>query len=449
MGSFDRFQFAFTIASHITLVLMSIALIVVIVLAEFLSIYRKDDDYAILAKRLTKVFTISFGAGTASGIVMAVELVTLFPSFMTVVGETGVITLFYFEVFAFFLETLFLVLYVYYANALGKRAHLLVGALVAAGALISAWLIVSVNAWMNTPNGLDAPAFLQGIQSGNLVVTGVLPWAPFAAPSTFGEVAHVLVTTLFAGTMILGGYFAYRMIRYRDLAERPMLMKGLRLTWGIGIVTLVLAGLTGTNEMATLLVNQPLKYSALDHNLNPGVNLPESFLGITIPSLQGALASFETGVARLPGLSEFPKSTWPPLYVNTTFDLMVLGAFMAGGYFLLYLIGWALKKKPFEAKALLYLQIPAAIGSYLVYQFGWVTDEVGRQPWIIYGLLTVEQAANQTSSVVIPGLLIMAFYIIVIPATFYFFVRVFNSPVAEGTGAPEGGRGAAADEVNY
>ena len=112
MGTFDRFQFAFTIASHITLVLMSIGLIVVIVLAEFLSIYRKDGDYAVLAKRLTKVFAISFGVGTASGIVMAVELVTLFPSFMTVVGETGVITLFYFEVFAFFLDTLFLVLYV-------------------------------------------------------------------------------------------------------------------------------------------------------------------------------------------------------------------------------------------------------------------------------------------------------------------------------------------------
>ena len=438
LSNFDRFQFAFTIASHITLVLMSIGLIVVIVLAEFLSIRRKDGDYATLARRLTKVFTISFGVGTASGIVMAVELVTLFPSFMTVVGQTGVITLFYFEVFAFFLETLFLVLYVYYADALGRRAHLALGSLVAAGTLISAVLIVSVNAWMNTPNGFDPSAFLQGLQSGKLTVTGVDPWAPFATASAFGEVTHVLATTLLAGTMVMGGYFAYRMLRYGDPAERSVLMKGLKLTWAVSIVMLVIAGLTGTHEMATLLQSQPLKYAALDHNVVPGTNLPESFLGITLPGLQGLLASFETGIARLPGLSQFSASTWPPLYVNTTFDLMVLGAFMAAGYFLIYLLGWLLKKKPFEARWLLYLQIPAAVGSYLVYQFGWVTDEVGRQPWIIYRLMTIDQAANQSTSVLLPGLLIMAFYFVVVPSTFYFFVRVFNSSKEAG-----------AVEVNY
>ena len=427
MTVFARFLFAFTIASHITLVATSIALVVTMVLAEYLSVRRNDPYFGALAKRLVKVFTISFGVGTASGIVMAVELVTLFPSFMTVVGQTGVITLFYFEVFAFFLETLFLVLYVYYADAFGRWGHFVAGCVVAAGTLLSAWLIVSVNAWMNTPNGLDASALLQGIQSGKLIITGVVPWAPFYTSSTFGEVAHVVVTTLFTGSMVIGGYFAYRMIRYKKTEERPMLMKGLRLTWAVSIVTLILAGITGTNEMATLLKVQPLKYAALDHNAVPGSNLPESFLGITIPSLQGLLAQVETGTTRLPGLSSFPPSTWPPLYVHTTFDLMVLGAFMAGGYFLLYILGWALKKKPFDSKALLYLQIPAAIGSWLVYLFGWITDEVGRQPWIIYGLMTVGQAANQSTSLFIPGILIIVFYVIVVPTTFYFFIRVFNS----------------------
>ena len=112
MVAFDRFLFAFTIASHINLVSTSFALVVIIVLAEFLSIRRDDPHFANLAKRLTKVFAISFGVGTASGIVMAVELVTLFPAFVTVGAQTGVMELFYFEVFAFFLETLFLVLYV-------------------------------------------------------------------------------------------------------------------------------------------------------------------------------------------------------------------------------------------------------------------------------------------------------------------------------------------------
>lgn len=456
MTNFDRFQFAFTIASHITLVLMSVSLIITIVIAEFLSVYRSDESYAILARRLTKVFTISFGVGTASGIVMAVELVILFPPFMTVAAQTGVIELFYFEVFAFFLETLFLVLYVYYATAFkGRYTHVLVGAVVAAGTLVSAVLIVTVNAWMNTPNGLDASALVQGLAAGKIVVTGVQPWAPFTNPSAFAEIVHVLATTVFTGSMITAGYFAYRILRYRKPEESSFLSRGLRITWATSFATLVLAGISGSNEMATLLRDQPLKYAALDANTVAGSGLPERVFGsitngvwsggLQIPGLQSFLASFETGVTSLPGLNQFPSSIWPPLYVHETFDLMIFGAFVALGYFFIYVFGWALKKKPFEARWLLYLQIPAAVGSYLLYLFGWVTDEVGRQPFIVYNLVTVAQAANQSTSVVTPGLLIMAFYVLVVPSTFYFFIRVFNSGrPEEAQHANEGGAG-----VNY
>lgn len=441
MVVFDRFLFVFTIASHITLVATSIGLAITIVLAEYLSIRRNDKYFGSLARRLTRVFVISFGVGTASGIVMAVELVTLFPGLMTLASQTGVIALFYFEVFAFFLETLFLVLYVYYANAFKSRwTHWFVGVLVASGTLLSGVLIVAVNAWMNTPNGFDIAAF---ISSGGKTVAGVNPWGPFATLSTFAEIVHVLATTLFTGSMIIGGYFAYRLIRYKKPLEKALLTRGVRLTWIVSIVTLVLAGLSGTNEMATLLTGQPLKYAAFDANVVPGTNLPEKFLGITIPGLQGLLASFETGVSQLPGLSQFPPSTWPPLYVHTTFDLMVLGGFIAGGYFLLYLIGLLLKRAPFETAWPLYLQIPAAVGAYIVYQLGWISDEVGRQPWIVYNVMTVAEAANNSTSLIIPGILIMAFYIVVVPTTFYFFVRVFNSgkdevqKAAGGEGSPQ------------
>src|SRR5271157_5683084 len=109
MAFFDRFLFAFTIASHIILVSTSIGLIIVIVVAEYLSIRKNDEYYSNLAHRLTKVFAISFGVGTASGIVMAVEMTMLFPGFMTLVSESGAIGLLYAEIFAFFLETFALV----------------------------------------------------------------------------------------------------------------------------------------------------------------------------------------------------------------------------------------------------------------------------------------------------------------------------------------------------
>ena len=160
MALFDRFLFAFTIASHIILVSVSIALIVIISIAEFLSLRRSDRYYSALSKRLSKAFVVIFGIGTASGVVMAVELVTLFPTFMTLVSETGAISIFYTEIFAFFLETIALVMYVYYADYFSKYTHWMLSIVIAAGAMLSAVLITMLNAWMNTPNGFNEfPSF--------------------------------------------------------------------------------------------------------------------------------------------------------------------------------------------------------------------------------------------------------------------------------------------------
>ena len=211
MLSFVRFLFAFTIGSHILLVSTSIALVILISISEFISIRKQDPVYEALARRLSKVFVISFGVGTASGIVMAVELVGLFPSFMTLVASTGAMALLYAEVSAFFLEVLALVLYVYYWNSFRRRYYHWVASLfVVIGTLASAVFITMLNAWMNTPNGFDVSAF---ISSGFKTVTGVEPFAAFLTASTVAQVFHVLVTTLLAGTMVIGAYFAYWFVK--------------------------------------------------------------------------------------------------------------------------------------------------------------------------------------------------------------------------------------------
>ena len=430
---FDRFLFAFTIASHIIFVSVSIALIVIISIAEFISIRRSDPYYSALSKRLTKVFVIVFGVGTASGVVMAVELVTLFPGFMTLVSQTGAISIFYIEVFAFFLETFALVMYAYYAKYFSKYAHWILSLFIATGALLSAILITMLNAWMNTPNGFNTAAFIQTGQ-----VTQIELWAPFATISTFSEVAHVLPTVLFAGTMLVGGYFAWRHIKTKSLEEKKMLGKGLKIAAAIGIVMIFLAIITGINEITTLLQQQPLKYAAIELNPLSGTDLPEKLFGtlingeihgsIAIPHLQSFLVQIETGITSLPGLSQFPASTWPPLYVHTTFDLMVLGGFALGFFFLLYLLKWAFwKKTPPSSKLVLYLWVLIGFVALIIMELGWVTAEVGRQPWIVYNVMTSQQAANFSSAFLVPGILIVAFYVLVLPITFYFFTRVFNS----------------------
>jgi len=434
MLTFVRFLLAFTIGSHILLVSTSIALIILISISEFLAIRRHDPVYEALARRLSKMFVISFGVGTASGIVMAVELVGLFPSFMTLVASTGAIVLLYAEVSAFFLEVLALVLYVYYWNKFrGRYSHWVVSVFVVLGTLASAVFITMVNAWMNTPNGFDVSAF---VSSGFKTITGVEPFAAFLTVSSVSQVFHVLVTTLFAGTMVIGAYFAYWFVRSREAGEKAMYSRALKILAAVAIVTIILAGISGSEEMGTLLVNQPLKYAALDGNVVPGTNLPDHFFGsivngsyvggISIPGMQVLLARFETGITTLPGLSQFPVNTWPPLFITTTFNVMTVGGLALGLFMFVFFVSFVRKRKPYESTRLLYTWIPAAVLAMLVYQLGWATDEVGRQPWIVYNVMTVAQAANTSDALLVPGIIIVLFYLAVIPATFHFYSRVFQ-----------------------
>ena len=254
---------------------------------------------------------------------------------MTLVSETGVIALFYAEIFAFFLETIALVLYVYHGDSFRNRyARWLLSVTIAGGTLASAIFITMVNAWMNTPDGFNIPAF---IQSG--AVTDVNPWTAFATASTFVEISHVLVTTIFTGCMVFGIYMAYRFMKSRDVEEKTMLNKGLNFVRIVSLPMLVLAGITGSSSSITLIETQPLKYAAFDFNTLPGVNLPERIFGkisngvfsggISVPGMQSFLADFGKGITQLPGLSQFPQSIWPPLIVHTTFDIMVTGGLVS------------------------------------------------------------------------------------------------------------------------
>lgn len=437
MDIFDRFLFAYTIGSHIILVTMSISLIVLICIAEFIGIRNNDQHYLALSKRLTKVFVVSFGVGTASGIVMAVEMVNLFPVFMTLVSETGVIALFYAEVFAFFLETIALVLYVYYRNAFrGKYTHWILSIFVALGTIGSAVFITMVNSWMNSPNGFDIQTFISTGQ-----VTGVQPYAPFLTLTTGAQIFHVVTTTVFTGTMVIGAYFAYKYLRSNNSTEKEFYTKGLKLSWAVVIVGIILSGISGSHEMAALLQYQPLKYAALDLNLYSGTNMPERLFGflqngqfvwgLEIPGVQSMLAYFETGTTAVPGLTQFPQSIWPPLYIHTSFDVMVTGGMLLGLFLFIVGLLWILKKPLFTNKLILRLQIIFAFLSFIVYELGWMTDEVGRQPWIVYNVMKTDSAANYTSSLIYPGLFIVVFYLILIPITFYFFSRVFNTHTVE------------------
>ncbi|WP_010901884.1 cytochrome ubiquinol oxidase subunit I [Thermoplasma acidophilum] len=431
--TFDRLLFAYSIGVHIILVTMSISTIVVLSVAEYLGIRYKDKYYDLLAKRLAKVFTIFFAIGTASGIVMAAELVILFPKFFTVVAAVAMVP-FYLEIFAFFTETIFLIIYIYYWDAFKNRmTHWALTFFIGAGTLGSAMFIVMVNAWMNTPNGFNISVFESTGQ-----ITDVNPWAAVNSPSFLSEIAHVVPVTLLAGTMLMGGYFAYRYLISKNQDDRIFYMKGSKITAALSMAYVILAGISGSLAASSLIVNQPLKYSALELNLLGGRRFePEKLFGtivngkivgaITIPGLQSLLAGTGNASFVVPkGLMYYPMNLWPPLIVHTMFDLMVLFGILIGLYLLAYLVMWAVRKQPYSNKWMAILFPIFGIIAMYTMEDGWVVDEVGRQPWIIYNVMYVYQAANTSTSMIGPGIAMMVFYTILIPVSFYFSARVFN-----------------------
>ncbi|PYB67501.1 cytochrome ubiquinol oxidase subunit I [Thermoplasma sp. Kam2015] len=431
--TFDRLLFAYSIGVHIILVTMSISTIVVLSVAEYLGIRYKDKYYDLMAKRLAKVFTIFFAIGTASGIVMAAELVILFPKFFAVVAAVAMVP-FYLEIFAFFTETIFLIIYIYYWDAFKNRiTHWILTFFIGAGTLGSAAFIVMVNAWMNTPNGFNIPVYES---TGKIV--DVNPWASVNAPSFLAQIAHVVPETLLAGTMLIGGYFAYRYLRSKDIDERTFYMKGSKIAAALSMFYVILTGISGSLEASALIAYQPLKYSAIELNLMGGRAFePEKLFGtiaygkivgaITIPGLQSLLAGTGNASYVVPkGLMYYPMNEWPPLIVHTMFDLMVLFGILIGLYLLAYLIMWAMKKQPYSNKWMAILFPLFGLISMYTMEDGWVVDEVGRQPWIIYNVMYVYQGANTTTSMIGPGIAMIIFYTLLIPVSFYFSARVFN-----------------------
>ena len=436
--NFDRFLMGYTLAAHILIVTLSIALSIMVSLSEFLAIRKKDVYYGVLAKRLSKALIIFFAVGTASGTVLAVELFSLFPNFMVLIAKVDILP-FYYEVFAFFLETICLVIYIYYWDFFKNRYHHWIFSLfVAAGTVLSAVFITMINAFMNTPSGSNIPVY---ISTG--VLTDINPLAAIANPSAFSEISHVVTTTIAAGSFALLAYFAVNYLRSRNQEARTVYSKAINITALVGLITIALAGITGDSAMRGLLTMQPLKYAAIELNyFHTMVNAPELLGGImvnghpeyylSIPGVQSMLAFLSLNSSQaVPGLLSYPSQPWPPLFVHLTFDTMVGGGLLLG-LFLLYMLYRIFRRKPLTSKILLYGMIVSGVLAEIVYDSGWVTDEVGRQPWIIYdNVMTVSQAANTSTSVIPLGIGIIIFYLIIVPFTFYFAARVLRNEAVD------------------
>ncbi len=429
---FDRFLMGFSLFIHIILASLGIALPVIILSAEYIGIRKKDTFYSTLAKRLAIAFVVLFAIGTASGILVAVEMLVLWPNFMQLVSQVAILP-FYIEVFAFFVETIFLGIYFYSWDKFKNRyLHVLAGIPIAVAAALSGILITILNAFMNTPgNVFNTAAYI-----ANGTVTGVHPFAVFSTPSAWMEVLHAISSSYFAGAFIFLGFMAFMLLRTKNPKKREYYRKAAVLGIILCILATALSIYSGITSIATLEHIQPEKYAAIEGNLFHNMShAPEAIGGfpvngtlkylIDIPNMQSILASGSpAGV--VPGLLNFSRTTWPPLIVHSMFDFMFGMSLLVGLILFILMVLHLLKKSPLESRKMLWLLVLCGILATLIMEDGWVMSELARQPWIIHNVMTVASAANYSSGALPITLLILAFYIIALPLVFILLRKIFR-----------------------
>ncbi|MEM0097383.1 MAG: cytochrome ubiquinol oxidase subunit I [Conexivisphaerales archaeon] len=439
----DRATIGFSLAIHVFLVSFGISLPIIIGTSEFIGIRYGDKYYKALAKRLTTTLLIFFAIGTASGTVVALELLLLWPKFMALIGSVDILPL-YIEVFAFFTEAIFLATYAYSWDKIKKQYyHLLLVIPIVIGSVGSGILITLLNSFMNTPAGFNITEYLN---SGAL--TGVNPIAALFPPSAIYEDSHGVAGTILAGIVMVMAYFAYK--QYVSSGEaRTYYKKATKLLLGIGSTVAAFVIGTGVYSIEMLYYVQPEKYAAFEGNLVPTTHAAEMLFGffingkwvdyIAIPNLQSVLA---TGSASglVPGLSQFPTYTWPPLFVHDMFDFMVLVGFLLGIILLIIdlalIIGrysnrfsqmWNIWNSRWAAV----FAILSGVLALVLMELGWIMEEFGRQPWIIYGVMLVSQAGNTSTSILPIMIAIIVFYALILPFTLVYINRHFKSKPVE------------------
>ncbi len=433
MTDLDRFTMALSLAVHIILAVIGIGLPVVIMIAEYLAVKRNDVYYRTLAKRLTISLLVLFAIGTASGTIVALDILFLWPSFFSLVANVAILPLLI-EVFAFFGEAIFLAIYLYGRDRIKwKYAGVAILAFIAFFAASSGVLITFLNAFMNYPTGFDIQQYL-----ANGTLTGLSPLAIFTAPGSWIEVSHVIATSYFVSMFLFSAYFAFRLLAANSEQKRTYYKKALAITLTIAAIFTFVSVITGIISIDSLYALQPEKYAAIEGNMQAQAYAPEIILNyvssnntvvslFSIPNLQSILATGNAS-GMVPGLNQFPQNTLPPLFLHQLFIFMVTIGFGTGFFILLLLFyKFVMKRAIFDSRLLLKLIIIAGALALIVLECGWVMAEVGRQPWIIYNVMLVSSAANQSTSIIPVAMGIILFYIAILPITILVLRRLFKN----------------------
>jgi cytochrome d ubiquinol oxidase subunit I len=423
----SRLQFAFTIAFHYIYPPLSIGLGVILVVIEATWLRTGNPLYHQLARFWTRVFALTFAIGVATGIVMEFEFGTNWATYSRFVGDVFGSALAAEGIFAFFLESGFLAVLLFGWNKVGRKMHFFSTCMVCLGAHFSAVWIVVANSWQQTPAGYHIVG--EGLQARAEIIDF---WAMVFNPSSMDRLSHTLCGAWQAGAWLVVSVSAWYLLKRRHVqfAQRSM-----RIGLIMALVAAVLQLATGHLSAHGVAKNQPAKLAAFEgHFATEPATLwlfgwvdaknEQVRFGIGIPRGLTFLVhnDFTTPVT---GLREFKPEDRPPVgFVFQTYHAMVsIGMTLIGlASFSVWLL-W--KKRFFRQRWLLRVLVLGVLGPQFANQFGWWSAEVGRQPWIVYGLLRTPDGLSRVvkAEAVLTSLIMFAFIYALLFAVFVFLLN--------------------------
>jgi len=434
----SRIQFAFTIAFHYIYPPLSIGLGLIMVITEGIYIKTRNKEYEILTRFWTKIFALTFGIGVATGIVMEFEFGTNWAVYSRYVGDVFGSALAAEGIFAFALESGFLGILLFGWNRVKPEIHFISTIGVWFGSMFSAVWIVVANSWQQTPAGFKIVG--EGL-SARAEITDF--WAMIFNPSAVDRILHVWIGAILAGAFLVLSVHAYYILKNKHV---EISKKAFKIALVVAAVFSLSQLFTGHSSSEGVSVNQPAKLAAFEGHFDSlkaadlylfgWVDKDEkSVTGVAIPGGLSFLLhnNFNEPV---PGLDSFPKDEQPDA-INAIFQFYHL--MVAIGIFLILITTYSVfqwkRGKLFEKKWLLWIFVFSVILPQLANQFGWFAAEMGRQPWVVYGLLRTSDALSKvvTANQVLFSLIMFMVIYLLLFALFLYLLnkKIKNGPYSE------------------
>jgi cytochrome bd ubiquinol oxidase subunit I len=423
---------ALSFAIHIPLVCFGIAFPALVLFAEGLWLRTGDPLYRALAKRWSKAMIVLFAIGVVTGTILSFELGLLWPQFMASFGDVFGLA-FGLEGISFFIEAIFIAIYVYGWDRLPRRTHFIVGIPIVVAGLTGSFMVISVNGWMNHPVGFD-------VVDGQ--VAEVRPFEALFNSNLWHELVHMYLAGYVVASFVVAAVYARAWLRgRRDRYHRVALVVAL----SVAALATPAQLLVGDWAARTVAENQPTKLAAFE-GLGPTTEGAPLHIfgvyedgevkgGIEFPRLLSLLAYHDPD-ARVQGLEAVPPEDRPPVnLIRFSFQTMVFSGVALAALGAVYLAVWWRRRRLPRSRWFYRAVLAAAPVSVAALIAGWVTTEVGRQPWVVYEIMRTEDAVTGADGIPVGYASLVVVYLVLGAVAFVLLRRLARRPLEMGTDA--------------